>query len=139
MKPITKILTYSFSAGMLFLASCTPDDQEPVPKDSRDQYLGTWTCSENSKQNGQSTYNVNLKINTSDKDQMLIDNLYNYGFNKTAYFIINASAISIPSQTYSGSNTLSGSGTISSSSKINLTFYVKDGASTDTCTAVLTK
>ncbi len=138
MNSFTKHLKYTLFIIAIVLTACTKDE-EPTPVDPRDQYVGSWVCAENSKINGQTTFNVNIKKNTADETQILIDNFYNYGFNKSIYITLSSTTITIPQQTFSGSNTVNGTGTASSASKINLTYYVKDGASTDTCTSILTK
>ncbi len=138
MNQYTKPLKYSLFIIVLTLTACTKDE-ESTPIDPRDKYIGSWVCAENSKINGQTTFNVNIKKNTTDDTQILIDNFYNYGFNKSIFITLSTSTITITQQIFSGSNTVNGTGIVSSSSKINLTYYVNDGASTDTCTSILTK
>ena len=138
MNSFAKQLKYTLFIVAVALTACTKEE-DPTPVDPRDQYIGSWVCAENSKINGQTTFNVNIKKNTADESQIFIENFYNYGFNKSVYITLSTNTITIPQQTFSGSNTVNGTGTASSSSKINLTYYVKDGASTDTCTSILTK
>lgn len=121
----------------MFITSCQKDeesDPEPTVTDSRDNYAENWTCNENSKQNGTSTYAVNITKSSTNSVQVFINNFYNFGSAKYVYADVSGSAITIPSQTFSG-NTAWGSGTLIGPSVINFTYYIFDGAVTDTVTA----
>lgn len=126
----------------VIVTSCVPEDNEnPTPLDERDNFIGAWSCSENSSINGKSTFTVDIKKSNTEKSQVILENFYNYGFNKTAVATISGNKITIPNQTFSGSNTLSGSGTISSDGKRieSFNYVVNDGSSDDNCTSKLTK
>lgn len=143
MKKINKFsLLLFFISLSIVINSCTPEETEnPTPTDERDKFVGAWNCSENSSLNGKSTFTVDINKSNTEKSQVILENFYNYGFNKTAIATISGNKITIPSQTFSGTNTLSGSGTLSADGKKieYLNYVVNDGSVADTCKAVLTK
>lgn len=120
-------------AATLFFTSCQKDGPT-----TREDYIGAWTCDETSTQLGKTTFTVHLKEG-SGTDQILIENFYNFGFGNMAKATVTEDEITIPKQTFSGSNEVSGSGTMLSKTKINLSYTVKDSSGTDNVTAVLTK
>ena len=128
---------------ILFLASCTTNEADsPTPIDSRDKYIGTWSCAENSSKTGASTFDVRIRKNVNNNNQFLIDNFYLLGNQYSASVNVSGTSLSIAQQSISG-NTVQGSGTIQSDTKISLTYSVNDGSggagAIDNCTAVLTK
>ena len=130
-------------ALVFLLASCSPNDSDtPTPTDGRDKYIGTWSCAETSSQNGASTFDVTLRKNVNDENQILIDNFYLLGTSHSATVNKSGNSLTLSTQSISG-NTVQGSGSISSDTKINLTYTVNDGtggsAAIDNCTAILTK
>jgi hypothetical protein len=138
-KTVLSSILFGFS---LFLASCAPDDSEDIsPVDDRDKYIGTWSCAENSSKSGASTFDVTLRKNSNESNQLLMDNFYLLGSTHFAVLTKSANSITISTQSISG-NTVQGSGTIASDTKINLSYTVNDGSGStgiDNCTAVLTK
>lgn len=125
-----------------FLASCASnDDDSPTPTDERDEYIGTWSCAENSSKSGASTYDVVLRKNVNESNQFFMDNFYLLGSTHAAVITKSGNSLTIPTQSVSG-NTVQGSGSISSSTKINLSYTTNDGSGPggiDNCTAILTK
>ena len=119
------------------LSSCQPDEQ-PAPADDRDVYVASWTCNENSSQIGASTYTVHINKSTTNASQVLIENFYNFGFSFKAIVDISGTNMTIAQQTLN-SNQLHGSGTKSGANTINLTYYMNNGSTIDTCTATLTR
>lgn len=127
--------------GLVFFSSCQPDeDDETTPTAERDKFLGTWTCREDSKDNGSSTFTVHIRESATGKEYISIENLYNFGFQHKANAVIsgNGATFAIPSQKISG-NMVSGSGSLQGTSTINMNYTVDDGAGTDTVVAVLKK
>lgn len=143
MKKANKLTLLFFLISLsVAINSCAPEETEnPTPTDERDKFVGAWNCSENSLLNGKSTFTIDINKSNTEKSQVILENFYNYGFNKTAIATISGTKISIASQTFSGTNTLSGSGTLSADGKKieNFNYFVNDGSVTDTCKAVLTK
>lgn len=138
-KHIAFILFFTITS---IVTSCVPEETEnPTPTDERDKFVGAWKCEEASSINGNSTFTIDINKSTTEKSQVIIENFYNYGFNKTAIATVSGNTLTIPSQTFSGTNTLSGSGKLSSDGKKieDLNYTVNDGSSDDNCTAVLTK
>jgi hypothetical protein len=119
------------------LTSCQPDAQ-PTPADDRDVYVASWTCSEHSSQVGVSSFTVHINKSTTSTSQVLIENFYNLGFSYKAVTDISGTSMTIGQQTLNG-NQLHGSGTKSGTNTINLTYYVNNGSTIDTCTATLTR
>lgn len=136
-----KTFPYLVSLATLvsILFSCNPDDNPNDTADARDKFVGNWTCSEHSAQNGNSTFTIGISLNPGNSSQIYIANLYALGTSKQVYAVVAGDNATIPQQNI-GSYTASGSGNIyNSDTKINLDYYMNDGADIDTCTAVLTK
>ncbi len=143
MKKTTKLTLFLYFIAVGFaLTSCVPEEEEtPTPTDERDKFVGSWKCEEASSVNGNSTFEIEIKKSTTEKSQVIFENFYNFGYNKTAIATVSGNTLTIPSQTFSGTNTLSGSGTLSADGKKieALNYTVNDGSSDDNCTSLLTK
>jgi hypothetical protein len=137
MKKIKHLFSLLILSSVL-LVGCQPEEEDPTPSDDRDKFIGTWSCAETSSQNGSSTFEVHINKSTTSTSQVVIENFYNYGFNKSATASISGSSLTIASQSFSGT-TIQGSGTSNSSTKISMNYTVNDGSDTDTVSAVLTK
>ena len=91
---------------------------------------------------GSTTFDVAIRKNVNDNNQLLIDDFFHFGNQYFAYVNVSGSALSIPIQSISA-HTVQGSGSIQSGTKINLSYTVNDGSggagAIDNCTAVLTK
>ncbi|MFH0864666.1 MAG: hypothetical protein V1904_00620 [Bacteroidota bacterium] len=136
-----KTFRYLFTLASLtcFLVSCDPDDNNPPDDtDPRDKFVGSWSCNENSSQNGISTFTVTISLNTGNSTQIYLSNFYGLTSNQV-YAVIAGNSATIPSQTVS-TFTINGSGTMSSANtKIDWSYNVNDGADIDNCTAVFSK
>ena len=136
------ILGYGILLFVLFLASCTSNEDDSItPVDDRDDYIGTWSCAENSSKSGPSTFDVVIRKNVNESNQLLMDNFYLLGSTHFAVITKSGNSLSLATQSVSG-NTVQGSGNIVSNSKINLSYSVNDGSGSggiDNYTAVLTK
>lgn len=139
-KYLYSLLTLVFVASMLH--SCTPDDNidDPFPDvDTRDKFVGSWLCNENSSQNGSSSFTVGISLDATNSSQVILDNFYNAGYGKKLNGIATSSSITIPNQSLN-SLYIRGSGSIfNNDTKMNWNYYVDTGADIDTCTAVFTK
>lgn len=137
-----KIFRYLFVLAFLtsILVSCDPDDNNPPDNtDARDKFVGSWTCVENSSQNGTSTFTVTISLNSGNSTQIYLANLYQLGTSQKFYAVIAGNSATIPSQTLNNF-TINGSGTMSSTNtKIDWSYNVNDGADIDNCTAVFSK
>lgn len=115
------------------------EGETPEPDDIRDKYVDQWSFSEVSSQIGPNTYVVQISKSTTNTDQVFLENLYNIGFAYKATATVSGNNITIPSQIYNG-NTLTGNGTLSATSNtINLTYYMNNGTTIDTCSGTLTR
>ena len=139
MKKIIPVSLVAVFCTMLFLASCTKEDNTqnaPTNADPRASFVGNWHVSENSKDYGTSTYNV-TNTDSSDASHILI--AYLYGFNKKTYATISGSTLSIPQQIIQG-NKISGSGTLVNDTHLNLSYLVQTTTTHyDTVSATLVK
>ena len=138
MKKLISLSASILFFGILFLASCAKEEEEPEPanSDPRARFHGNWAVSENSKDYGPSTYNLTI-TDSSSTSYILIS--YLYGFNKRTYATVSGNAFSIPGQTIQGNN-VSGSGLLTSANRIDLKYLVQTTSTHyDTVTAVLTK
>ena len=130
-----------FLSAILFsfvlFPSCKPD-QPAAPADARDMYVAHWTCNEQSSQIGASTFTVQIDKSTTSATQITIANFYNLGSAYKAIADISGNNITIPQQTLN-SNQLHGSGTKSGPNSVNLTYYMNNGSTIDTCVSTLTR
>jgi hypothetical protein len=136
MKPGKIVLLAALFTSSFFVA-CQPEE-EPAPADARDVFVDSWTLTENSSQIGQTTYTVHINKVSSNTTQVQVENFYNIGFAFKANVNIDGSSMAIPQQTYNG-NQLHGSGTKTGANSINMTYYVNNGTTIDTCTATLSR
>ena len=120
-----------------FFVACQPEE-EPTPADARDVYVASWNLNENSSLIGPNQYTVHINKSTTNTSQVQIENFYNIGFAFKANVNINGNSMTIPQQTYNG-NQLHGSGTKTGANSISMTYYVNNGTTIDTCTAVLSR
>ena len=91
----------------LIVISCQPDDGVDTG-DIRDEYVGTWSCAEESDIFGTSNYTVSITKGTQD-DVIKVSNLYNIGSQNEVLFTVFDNNITINTQTVDG-NTFSGTG-----------------------------
>ena len=124
-------------ALVAIIASCQKIDTGS--DDVRDNLLGTWSCKENSQVFVVTNYTVEISKSTTDTTRIIMDDFYNLGNNLSVYAKMNGFTLTIPNQTVDG-NQISGSGTISANyDKINWTYNVVTGTTTDHVTAVYMK
>lgn len=123
-------------AAIAFVASCNPDDDKDV--DQREKFLGSWTCTETSSQNPNPiNFSVSISKNELTENEMYLNNFYHLGAEEKTTVVVNFSNISIPEQVVCNLN-VSGSGAYNNS-KVNMVYYVNDGADIDTVNAVLNR
>ncbi len=114
--------------------SCGPKENPVV--DNRDQFVGTWSCHDNTA--GNPTYNVVISKSATDDINIFVDNFANLGSGVKAVVKVNsATSFTIASQSISG-ETVAGSGAFASS-KITFNYTENDGVSNITVAATLTK
>jgi hypothetical protein len=134
-----KTIRYSliFATVISLFFSCNPDDNNTDPTaDPRDKFVGSWLCNETSTQNGPSSYNVSITLNSANSTQIYMNTFYG---SLKIYGVVANLNVTVPSQTVSGF-TVHGSGTmVNNNTKINWNYWADDGADIDTCTAVYSK
>ncbi|MDF2437083.1 MAG: hypothetical protein K0Q95_1459 [Bacteroidota bacterium] len=137
-KIIPFILAGSLCSALLF-SGCEkeeePEPSTPGATDPRDAFNGNWAVSENSTETGASTYNLTIS-DSSNASYLLI--AYLWGTHTKIRGTVSGSTLTIPSQIVEG-NSFSGAGVLANSGRLNITYWVNQGASVDTVTAVLTK
>ena len=139
MKKITIIFAALCVGGILFFSSCAKEEIEPIDTSGDDlsRFKGDWLVSENSVDNGKSTYNVTI-ADSATAYFLQIAFLYNLKSKKT-YISASGNEITIPKQLISGLY-ISGTGTLENSKRITLKYLVQSTKTHyDTVTAVLTK
>ena len=69
--------------GSLIIAAiaigCTKDDDPVTTSDYRNEYLGSWDCTEKTGVNAPQIYSINITADSSKSDGILIHNLYKSG------------------------------------------------------------
>ena len=128
---IYKLLTALALLIIIGFTACTPDN--PNNFDIRDDFVGTWLCSEQSSVFGNSNYTVDIVKSVADSSQILIKNFYQLGSTVSVTAVVNGNSLNIPNQNASG-QTINGSGSLVSGN-INLTYTANDGSHTDNVTA----
>lgn len=126
--------------GILFFSSCAKED-DIIPDDpgteDHSKFLGNWSVSEKSKENGTSKYSVSISDSTN---PAYLQIAFLYGLNKQkTYFTVSGNSISIPEQVNSGLK-LKGSGTLDNSRQITLNYVVQiTSKQFDTVKSILSK
>lgn len=113
------------SVLLLGLVSCV-DEADLL--DNRDQWIGSWTCSEIEGDFAPQTYPVEI-VERVIITEVGIKGLYNQGFNFTVIGEINGTSIVIPTQVIDGLQ-IAGSGDLINE-EIILYFNADDGSGTD--------
>lgn len=131
---------YACLLMITLMVACAPEEKEEAIAD----YTGTWKCTETtSNPSGTSTFSVRLKKDGTSNTAYLMENIYNLGSNYEAALTIDASTITLGSQTVgtgNGAYKASGSGTVSASTKLSMTYKMEDGSGVaDNCSATLEK
>jgi len=134
------IIIFSLSTT-LYSCGPGPDNDDPQPiGDAREKFVEQWTCSEQSKLNGASSFTVTISLNSSNSTQIYLTNFYQLGGSQKVYGIVTDNSVTLANQTVNGILVKSGNGTITSNNnQINWNYRMDDGADIDTCTAVFTK
>ncbi len=129
-----KIFSLIIITSVLFLVSCEPDDVEP--EDPRDDFAGSWLCTENTNV----TYTVVISKDPAKSTQILLNNFHHLGTDEVVLATIAGSSVVIPKQNVCD-NTMevNGNGYMETKSKISFDYYVNDFADIDTIHAVYTK
>lgn len=142
MKTFSKIsflfLLLTASTALMYWG-CEPEEPND-PTDIIDQYTGTWISHETSTQFPDPiTFSVEITKDPVSSNGVLISNFYHLGYaaSDRVKATVTRTTITIPVQTVCNM-TINGTGTYSGN-KINLLYYVNDGADIDEVTAVYSK
>ena len=140
MKNYLKLLIL-FVAGIILLqTACVPDETDDPVTDDRDYFIGNWMAEETSTLFPDPiTFTVKITADPNDESQVLLSNFYHLG-SAAADRVkaqVGSSTITIPQQTVCDV-VINGTG-ILSGKKINLNYFVNDGAEVDQVTAVYSK
>ena len=122
----------------IMLSSCA-QEEDPPPTDDRDKFVGSWTCPEQSTQNGPSTFTIHINKSTSNTSQILIENFYAAGFSNSATANVSGSSFSASGQPYTSFTITSLSGTSTGASTLTMNYIIQNGSIYDTCSAACTK
>lgn len=144
MNKIFRVLAECLLFVTLVFAGCTKDDTTiPDGSDPRSKLVGTWTCSETQlkKSPKVTTYQVTVKIDSSNSTQILIQNFAYIGDDEPPpYAIMAGSTFTMPTQNVcSNTMTVKGSGALVSDTKMTWSYETNDGADLIKYTAVMMK
>lgn len=120
---------------VLIVSSCQKDESTDTI-DDRDAFVGTWNVSDQiiSKAN----YQVRIYKDPSLSTKVWMINFH--GVTDTAYAYVDGKNITISQQQIGSTHlTTAGSGLMTGTSKIELEYYVSDGAQQDTISAIYLK
>ena len=132
MKSVNKTIIAFAALIMATLSACTETETGSPTGDDRDNFTGTWNCTENSTLYGSGSYTVNIS-KVGNFDSIEIKNFYQLGNSTKTIALISGNSITIPNQSVTGI-TVYGTG-ILSNSKVNMTYYAIDGSLKDTVTS----
>jgi hypothetical protein len=134
MKSIRNIIAFMAIGATVFLASCAKDENDPTGTgDARDKFTGTWTCNENSQQQGNSTYSMTIVKDPGSASQVIATNFYALGSSTNTYIGISGNNMSISTQNPTATVTVSGSGSYSNGN-LSFSFSADDGQTVDQVT-----
>jgi len=126
---------------VLFLTTitqaCEPDEPEDPTITARDNFIGTWLCTEENKL----TYTVTIVKSTDNNNNVLLKNFHHFGQNEHVIGEISGTTITLPQQS-ACENTwfVNGSGVLTANKKdILFQYTVSDGATPKTVNATYTK
>lgn len=134
-KPFTRLVLTTAMVALLLITACEPDTD--LTTDPRDNFVGTWTVSEQSSLYGNNNYTAVIVLDPGNSTQVLIRNFYHFGMDEDTWAIPTISSITIPQQIVCG-HTVKGSGT-RNKNQITWSYTVNDGADIDQVTAVYTR
>ena len=137
---LTKQLLFLMLFLLIGLISCQPDEEIDPNEDPRDKFVGSWTCKESSIIWGNTTFTVEISLDSSNTNRVLMKNFYHLGTDEEPYGIVSNYNIILPLQ-YVCDNTIqiNGTGDMINKNRIDWIYYSDDGADLDTVTAVFTK
>jgi len=121
--------------------SCQPDNtnNDPAPiVDPREQFVGYWNCTEQSKIHGTASFTINIYKDSTNTSYIRLTNFYQLGQDQVISGLTAGNNITVNAQTIC-SCVINGTGNLQTSTKINWNYTVNDLADIDTCTAVFTK
>ncbi len=131
MKKIGSLTTVIAMCIVVFISSCAKEEDGPVPPGG--SFPGNWEINENSSLYGPKTYNLTIADTASNISFSQL-----YGFHQKVFALVSGNSFSIPNQLISGT-TFTGKGFLTSPTRIDMTYYVANGISTDTIVAILNK
>lgn len=142
MKKIHFLIFATIISFSVYFVSCNPDDPDGSPQpvtDPRDQYIGSWTCTEVSQlYPAQTPFTVGISLSTGNSTQILISNFYHFGTTESAMAVVSGNTVTLPQQTVCNM-TIHGNGTLETASKITWNYYVNDAADIDSVSATYIK
>ena len=131
---LVKSLQYLALAGVLMVSSCVKDDEDGPGVDSRDKFVGPWTCKEKLTTNGkieESSFPITISKSDSSDNGIIIKNFGNIGQFTSTLAEVSGNSISIKYQPVINF-TVSGSGSYSNE-KISFTYTLDGDNATASC------
>lgn len=140
MKKVANLFALITVCGILFFSSCAKEDDiipDDPGTDDHSKYIGNWSVSEKSKDNGSSKYTVTISDSTNPS---FLQIAFLYGLNKQkTYFTVNGNSVTIPEQVNAGLK-LKGTGSLDNTRQITLNYVVQiTKTHFDTVKSVLSK
>ena len=117
----------------------TKEEDQATPTNPKLRFVASWKCTEVSSQTGAATFYVHIVDSIG--DYVLIENLYNKGFNYKIKAHIDGDNINVNGvQNISGILIKNCSGKMENSTQIKMNYIADDGLNKmDTCSATLIK
>lgn len=132
------VKTYFLSLLLaLSFSSCETDDEAVPGQDERDKFLGSWNVNASGSVSGSLNYTIQITASANEPAQILMKNFDFQGMGTQIVGEVAGNNVLINTQVING-DTIAGSGSYSNQ-KINFSYTVKDGITTDVVSAVATK
>jgi hypothetical protein len=118
-----------------FLSACDPNENIFI---TRDDYVGTWSCTDNEVLITKQVYDVIIELDQDNSSMIIIRNFSNAGNTNHIHAVVASKNFTFESQTIAG-ETVYGDGKLISNNRIECTYTKSDAADNYNCTAIFTK
>jgi len=125
-------------AVLMLVPGCEKDDDTINSDITRANYIGVWTCQENSTQYGNSVYEVQLVENKSNTNEVFIVNFFNLGNGQSAIATIKGGDLLLPQQSLS-TFSIFGDGILIGKKTLDMQYFVNNGTQEDLVSATYSK
>lgn len=121
---------------LILFAACNPDDINNLLI-TRDNYLGTWSVSDQEVPITKNNYTANITADQNNSSQVVINNFHQFGSGFNVLGVVSGKNLTIGTQTVAGVSVY-GDGELKNNT-LTITYFTDDGADINKYVAVYTK